>query len=125
TTFSGDARQLWQFAHPADEPLIVDALKTCYAGHSARVEFRVRAPHAAPSDNPPWIRLIVAPVAAGSSRKGRSFFGCAEDITDRKERESLLRASERQFRQLAENIDEMFWVSEISPRRILYVSPGY
>ncbi|HTM56218.1 MAG TPA: PAS domain-containing protein [Pirellulales bacterium] len=125
TAFAGDARQLWQFVHPADESLIVDALGACYAGHAARVEFRVRAAGAPPSDNPPWIRLIVVPIAARSNNKRRSFLGCAEDITGRKEREALLRASERQFRQLAENIDEMFWVSEVAPRRILYVSQGY
>jgi PAS domain S-box-containing protein len=125
TAFGSDARQLWQFAHPADEPLILNALQTCYAGHSAQVEFRVRAPHGPPSNDPPWIRLIVAPVAPASSTKRRSFLGCAEEVTERKERESLLRASERQLRQLAENIDEMFWVSNVAPRRILYVSRGY
>jgi len=125
TAFTRDARLLWQFVHPADEPLVVDALGACHAGRAARVEFRVRTPGAPPSDNPPWIRLIVAPARAGSNSKRRTFLGCAEEITDRKEREALMRASERQFRQLAENIDEMFWVSEVSPRRILYVSPGY
>lgn len=125
TAFAEDARELWQFVHPADEALIADALGTCHAGHAARVEFRVRTPSAPPSDNPPWIRLIVVPIATRSNNKRRTFLGCAEDITDRKEREALVRASERQFRQLAENIDEIFWVSEVAPRRLLYVSPGY
>jgi PAS domain S-box-containing protein len=47
------------------------------------------------------------------------------DITDRKRSEEAVRASEQRFRQLAENIDEIFWVSEFDPRRMLYVSPAY
>ncbi|MBI3839006.1 MAG: PAS domain S-box protein [Planctomycetia bacterium] len=47
------------------------------------------------------------------------------DITDRKRSEEAVRASEHRFRQLADNIDEVFWVSEFDPRKILYVSPAY
>lgn len=48
-----------------------------------------------------------------------------QEAADRKRSEESLRASETRFRQLAENIDEVFWVSEIDPRRVLYVSPAY
>lgn len=36
-----------------------------------------------------------------------------------------LRQSEERFRQLAENIQEVFWITDVDPRRMLYVSPGY
>ncbi len=49
----------------------------------------------------------------------------ARDITRRKRAEQALIASEEKFRQLAENISEVFWmVSPVGPG-ILYVSPAY
>ena len=39
--------------------------------------------------------------------------------------ESSLRESEARFRQLAENIREVFWLSTADKSRIIYVSPGY
>src|SRR5262249_39226767 len=36
-----------------------------------------------------------------------------------------LRLSEERFRQLAENIHEVFWMTDPDKNRIIYVSPGY
>jgi len=47
------------------------------------------------------------------------------DITRRKEDEKRLRESEERFRQLAESIHEVFWISDPDKSRILYVSPAY
>jgi PAS domain S-box-containing protein len=47
------------------------------------------------------------------------------DITFREQAESSLRESEEKFRQLAENIHEVFWLSEAATGKLLYVSPGY
>ena len=41
------------------------------------------------------------------------------------EKEQELQASELRFRQLAENIREVFWLTDPAKRKILYVSPGY
>ncbi|HET9315872.1 MAG TPA: ATP-binding protein [Vicinamibacteria bacterium] len=42
-----------------------------------------------------------------------------------RERTETLRESEERFRQLADNIDVVFWVLSLEPRRMLYVSPAY
>jgi PAS domain S-box-containing protein len=51
--------------------------------------------------------------------------GIARDITERKRAEQALQASEEKFRQLAENIREVFWMISPSADEILYVSPAY
>jgi PAS domain S-box-containing protein len=47
------------------------------------------------------------------------------EIADRKRAEELLYESEGRFRQLAENINEVFWMCTPDFRRTLYVSPAY
>src|SRR5262249_7467246 len=47
------------------------------------------------------------------------------DITQRKQTEAILRESEQRFRQLAESIREVFWMTDLSKKRMIYVSPGY
>jgi PAS domain S-box-containing protein len=47
------------------------------------------------------------------------------DITARKHAEAALRTSEEQFRQLADNIREVFFVVTPEPIRVAYLSPAY
>jgi PAS domain-containing protein len=48
--------------------------------------------------------------------------GLEEQVQERTE---TLRESEERFRQLADNIDVIFWVRSVRPPRMLYVSPAY
>lgn len=51
--------------------------------------------------------------------------GAMIDISEQKRTEQALRMSEERFRQLAENITEVFWVTDILKQRVIYVSPAY
>jgi PAS domain S-box-containing protein len=54
---------------------------------------------------------------------GRVWF--FRDITRRKRAERALQSSEQKFRQLAENIREVFWIRAPAADEVLYVSPAY
>jgi PAS domain S-box-containing protein len=47
------------------------------------------------------------------------------NITERKQVEQALQRSEEKFRQLAENVHEVFWMMPPSADEVLYVSPAY
>ena len=51
--------------------------------------------------------------------------GIGQDITKRKRAEEALRESEESFRQLAENICDLFWIKTPDLKSVIYFSPSY
>jgi two-component system, cell cycle sensor histidine kinase and response regulator CckA len=47
------------------------------------------------------------------------------DVTDRERAQQALAESEARFRELADSIDEVFWLTELPAAHVLYVSPAY
>jgi diguanylate cyclase (GGDEF)-like protein/PAS domain S-box-containing protein len=47
------------------------------------------------------------------------------DVTARKQADEALRASDLRFRQMAESIQDVFFLNEVGTSRVLYVSPAY
>ncbi|HTY87998.1 MAG TPA: PAS domain S-box protein [Candidatus Acidoferrum sp.] len=71
-------------------------------------------------------RIIELEVSATYLRlREQRIFAFFRDITQRKQTERELRASEERFRQLADNIRGVFWMSNPDKSQIIYVSPAY
>jgi PAS domain S-box-containing protein len=84
------------------------------------IEFRI----AQPDGSVRWIHDRGFPIKDRSGQVYR-IAGIATDITERKLAEDALRESEERFRQLTENIHEVFWLRSPDLEQLLYVSPMY
>lgn len=71
-----------------------------------------------------WIYTKVFPVLDSKGEVIRQI-GIAEDRTAQKETEEVLRKSEEKFRQIADNIKEIFFLLDPVKPEILYVSPAF
>lgn len=69
-----------------------------------------------------WFEVRVTPFSGTGPRR---VVVAHENITQRKLQEEALRGSEERFRQLAENIHEVFWMTDAATQAVLYVSPAY
>ncbi len=71
-----------------------------------------------------WFELSVA-VKGDLEGPDMRFIVLVRDITKRRQAEEALRESESRFRELAENIREVFWVFDWTNKKVLYASPAY
>ena len=71
-----------------------------------------------------WLQTIKRPILSVDGTANQ-VLGIATDITARKEAERALRQSEERFRQIAENIREVFWITEPGDNKLVYISPAY
>ena len=68
------------------------------------------------------VQVSVSEMVIGDSRK---YTGILRDISGRKRMEDTLRESEERFRQLAEHIDAVFWLTSADRNEVLYISPAF
>jgi PAS domain S-box-containing protein len=104
---------------PEDRARVEEIMQRA-SGEEFDVEFRITNPDGSIH----WIRDRGFPIRDESGRVYR-MAGTAQDITERKLAEEALRESEERFRQLAENIREVFWLRSLDLTQLLYVSPLY
>lgn len=64
-------------------------------------------------------------LASGASQDPGALTIILRDLTPHRQAEAALREGEERFRQLAENIREVFWMNDLLRAQVLYVSPAY
>jgi PAS domain S-box-containing protein len=107
--------------HSDDREQAIELLARSHRGEPGEGEYRV----VRPDGSVRHIRAHVFPVRDALGKFHR-MVGVAEDVTEHRLAEEALRASEAQFRGLAENIHEVFFVNNPDPaRRMTYISPAY
>jgi two-component system, sensor histidine kinase and response regulator len=121
-TFEDVEGDKWQVTiHPDDVMPYVGTFQRAVREHtSSRTEGRFRGA------NGEW-RWVFSQAEPRFSPSGEflGHVGLSLDITERKQIEQALHASEEKFRQLAENIREVFWIMSPTTNETLYVSPAY
>jgi len=72
-------------------------------------------------------RWMVAHCEARRNVDGRvsGLIGTMQDITERKRTEAALHVIEEQFNQLARHIPQMFWITGVAQRDVIYLSPAF
>jgi len=110
---------LLDLIHPEDRASMADIIRRA-DGREFEIEFRLIAPDGSVR----WIRERGFPIH-DQSGKVDLIAGISENITGRKLAEEALRESEERFRQLAENIRELFWIKTPDFKQVLYLSPSY
>lgn len=109
--------------HPDDRSLFRD--KAIEAGmKKLRIELEYRLRRA----DGEWInvRQSMEPLQdEGDASVGSRWFNTLQDVTAERRTEEGLRASELRFRQMAENIRDVFFLQKLDSSKIYYVSPAY
>jgi len=68
---------------------------------------------------------LSATVSLGFNNQPAGLLSVVRDITESNQAQEALQASEERFRQLADHIQEVFWMSNADRSKIIYVSPAY
>ena len=105
--------------HPEDRSRVIATLTKKIVSED-EIEYRI----VRPDGEIRWIRDRAFPIRNQAGEVYR-VVGIAEDISDRKQAEKAIRESEERFRQLAENIQDSFWLLSVDFTDLLYLSPAY
>ena len=76
-------------------------------------------------DGMPFRVELSATVSLGINQQPAGLLSVVRDITERQQAQEALRAGEERFRQLADHIREVFWMTNVDRTKIIYVSPAY
>jgi PAS domain S-box-containing protein len=71
-----------------------------------------------------WVDTTIVPFL-DCQGKPYQYLAIRNDISDRKAAEMARRESEIKFRQMAENIQQVFWMTGVDQQYMIYVSPAY
>ena len=106
--------------HPEDREVALAGQRAAIEQGVCRVEYRIRHK----DGRYLWVEDRKR-MPLGAENGSREIVGGWTDITARKQAQEAAREIEERFRQVVENIHEVFWMIDMATSRMLYVSPGY
>ncbi|MEO8540026.1 MAG: PAS domain-containing protein [bacterium] len=119
--FNGTLEDFQQWIHQDDRAAANKAMIAAFSeGVSLSAEFRWWH-----QDGEWRWMLIRGQCEFDKSGVAARMFGTVQDITETHNAAEELRSSEMRFRQLAESIEEVFWLTDVDQTEIYYISPGY
>ena len=121
TSMAVDPHAGLSIIHDEDAPAFIEAFNRSLREHTP-FEAEQRSRRA--DGEWRWLESYAEP-RFSTSGEFMGLVGTSKDITDRKQAEQALQSSEERFRQLTENIREVFWLKEPGSDGFLYVSPAY
>jgi len=108
--------------HPLDRDMVQNEIQSALR-HSQPYQMVYRIQTKSKEERWFWEQGQVISALPGAEMQ--TLEGLILDITPRFRAEEALRENEELFRQLAENVHEVFWVQDVETRRIIYISPVY
>jgi PAS domain S-box-containing protein len=111
---------LLEHTHPEDRDTLLATLRTLRSGQAARSECRTIRPDGSIR----WIGGEGFPVK-NELGEVRAIAAIWRDVTERKRADAALQESEARFRQLAENIEEIFLLGNATMTKLEYISPAF
>ncbi|MBC7772517.1 MAG: PAS domain S-box protein [Pyrinomonadaceae bacterium] len=109
--------------HPDDYPRTIALLNRCVEGATDLYEAEYRLK----SRSGTWVRVLSRGRVVKRDASGRALrmIGNMTDISSIVAAKEALAASQERFAQIADNIDQVFWMQSLEQDRILYVSPAF
>jgi PAS domain S-box-containing protein len=119
--FAGTYTAFLDLVHPDDRDGLSQAIRAAIEGRKDyEVEHRIVRPDGASR----WL-ACKGRVVRDQAGKPFRMLGTVQDTTDKKRAIEALRESQERFQQLAENIREVFWMTNPEKTEMIYISPAY
>jgi PAS domain S-box-containing protein/diguanylate cyclase (GGDEF)-like protein len=116
------ALDVGRLTHPEDRAKSMAARERMLAGEGSEYEREARIIRKDGSEI--WVRITTSLIRRAGETPGY-FISLIQDISLQKRAEQESREAELRFRQVTENIREVFWLTDPLKNEVLYVSPGY
>jgi len=117
-----DVDDWMSFVHPDDRAEVTNAAQAYLAGETPEYIVEYRMLHKDGSII--WI-LMRGQLIRDEQGKPERLIGTDTDITDRIRSEIALQASEARFQEIAQTINQVFYVVDLTTGQYLYISPAY